>query len=69
MLFSRGDGMKLFMKKVWNWWDIGLLKWCCILLGIIVGAYIADIVKGNVWLLLVVAILFMIRPAVAYWKE
>ena len=61
--------MKLFRTKVWNWWDIGLLKWCCFLLGMIVGAYIADIVKGNVWLLLVVAILFMIRPAIAYWKE
>ena len=61
--------MKLFMKKAWNWWDISLLKWSCFLFGIIVGAYIADIVQGNVWLLLAVAILFMIRPAVAYWKE
>ena len=61
--------MKLFMKKTWNWWDISLLKWSCFLFGIIVGAYIADIVQRNVWLLLAVAILFMIRPAVAYWKE
>jgi len=26
-------------------------------------------VKGNVWLFLVVAILFTIRPAIAYWKD
>jgi len=61
--------MKLLKTKVWNWWDISLLKWSCFLFGIIVGAYIADIVKGSVWLFLVVAILFTIRPAIAYWKE
>ena len=61
--------MKLLRTKTWNWWDISLLKWCCFLFGMIAGAYLGDIVKGNVWLFLVAAILFTIRPAIAYWKE
>jgi hypothetical protein len=35
----------------------------------IAGAYLADIVKGNVWLFLVAAILFTIRPTIAYFKD
>ena len=61
--------MKLLRTKEWYWWDIGLLKWSCILLGIIAGAYLADIVKGNVAWFILVAILFAIRPAIAYFNE
>jgi len=61
--------MKLFRTKVWCWYDIGLLKWSCILLGMVAGSYFADIVKGNVVWFLLVAILFAIRPAIAYFKD
>ena len=40
--------MKLLRTKVWCWYDIGLLKWCCVLIGMVAGAYLADMVKGNV---------------------
>ena len=61
--------MKLFRTKEWTWYDIGLLKWCCILLGMIVGAYIADIVKGNVMWIALAAIILAFRPAITYWRD
>ena len=30
-------------------WDIGVLKICCVLFGMIVGAYVSTFVKGHVW--------------------
>lgn len=61
--------MKLFRNKVWRWYDIGLLKWCCILLGMIAGAYFADFVKGNIVWFVLLAIILAIRPAIAYWND
>jgi len=61
--------MKLLRTKIWNWWDVGLLKWCCLLYGIAAGAYFHEVVMPYVWLILVVAVLLTIRPAIAYWKD
>lgn len=61
--------MKLLISKVWNWWDIALLKWCCLLYGVAVGAYFHVVVMQYVGWVLVAAILLTIRPAIAYWKE
>ena len=61
--------MKLLKTKVWNWWDISLLKWCCFLFGIVAGAYFNVYVMPYLWIILVAAILLTIRPAIAYWKD
>jgi len=60
--------MKLLRTTIWNWWDIALLKWCCLLYGIVVGAYFHEYVMPYAWVVLVAAILLTIRPAIAYWK-
>jgi hypothetical protein len=61
--------MKLLKTKVWNWWDVGLLKWCAFLFGIFAGAYFHEYIMPYVWVILVAAILLTIRPAIAYWKD
>ncbi len=61
--------MKLLRTKVWKWWDVSMLKWCCLLLGMVVGAYFADFVKGNVWWFIIAALLLAIGPAVSYFSE
>ena len=60
--------MKLLRTTIWNWWDIALLKWGCLLYGIVVGAYFHEYVMPYAWVVLVAAILLTIRPAIAYWK-
>jgi len=60
--------MKLLKPKAWCWYDIALLKWSCILFGMVAGSYFADIVSGNVVWFLLLAILFAIRPAITYFK-
>ncbi|MGM0653168.1 MAG: hypothetical protein ACQES4_10385 [Bacillota bacterium] len=61
--------MKLFKDKKYSVIDIGLIKWSCILIGMVLGAYFADFVLGYVWLLIIVAFILAIKPIVAYFKE
>ncbi|MCX7591151.1 MAG: hypothetical protein N2255_05925 [Kiritimatiellae bacterium] len=59
--------MKLFRSKVWSVMDIGMLKGSCILFGMIAGAHLADFTKRYVWLFVIAAVLFAIKPATAYF--
>ncbi len=52
-----------------DFWDIGAIKWSSILLGMIVGAYIANFVKQYLWLFIVLTILIVIRPAYKFLKK
>ncbi len=61
--------MKPFRAKVWSVLDLGLLKWCCLLLGMIAGAYLADFTRRHVWAIAVVAVLLGIKPAVSYFRN
>jgi hypothetical protein len=61
--------MKLLRTKIWNWWDVSLLKWGCLLFGIAAGAYFHKCVMPYIWIVLVVAVLLVIRPAIAYFKD
>lgn len=61
--------MKLFKDKKYSVIDIGLIKWSCILFGMVLGAYLAGFVLNFVWLFIIVALLLAIKPIVAYFKE
>jgi FtsH-binding integral membrane protein len=66
---SKEIGMKLFRTKVWSVLDIGLLKWCCILTGMIVGAYLTDFTKRHVWVFVIAAVALAIKPTISYFGE
>lgn len=59
--------MKLFRTKMWSPLDIGSLKWCCTLLGMIAGAYLSEFTKHYVWIFAVAAVLLAIKPAISYF--
>ena len=61
--------MKLLKNKIWKWWDISLLKWCCLLYGVLVGAWLSEPVMRHAGWVLVAAIILTIRPAIAYWRD
>ena len=61
--------MKLFKDKMYSVLDIGLIKWSCILFGMVLGAYLADFVLGYIWLFIVVALLLAIKPIISYFME
>lgn len=61
--------MKLLRTKIWNWWDIWLLKWCAFLFGIAAGTYFHACLLQYSWIILVVAVLLAIRPAIAYFRD
>ena len=60
--------MKLFKKKAWRPIDIVLLKWSMLLLGMVLGALVADFVKQNIWVFLAVGLLLVIRPIFVYLR-
>jgi hypothetical protein len=61
--------MKLLRTKIWNWWDISILKWSCFLFGIAAGAYFHACLVQYVWIALIAAVLLAIRPAIVYFKD
>jgi hypothetical protein len=61
--------MKLLRTKIWNWWDVWMLKWCAFLFGIAGGAYFHEYIAHYIWIILVAAILLAIKPAIAYFKD
>jgi hypothetical protein len=61
--------MKLLRSKIWNWWDISLLKWSALLVGLVIGAYFHEYVTKYAWVIIIAALLLAFRPAVSYWKD
>jgi hypothetical protein len=61
--------MKLLRTKIWCWYDIGLLKWSAMLFGVALGAFFADLFRSYVWIILLAAVLFAIRPTIAYYRD
>ncbi len=56
-LISWADGK---LKNL-NVWDIGCIKWASLLLGVIIGAYIADFVVQYLWVFIVLVVLLSVR--------
>ena len=61
--------MKLFRKKAWRPIDLVMLKWSMILLGMVLGALLADFVKQNIWVFLAVGLLLVILPMIVYLRN
>jgi len=55
--------------RVWTNVDLGLLKWSCIFFGMIVGAYLSDIVKGYLWIFIIATVALAVKPTIYYWKR
>jgi hypothetical protein len=56
------------IKKL-NWLDLGCIKLACITLGVLLASLIPSLVGINVWLIVAVAVLFAIKPAVKVLKK
>ena len=61
--------MGLLKKKVWSVLDIGLLKIGMVLIGAVIGALFSTIVRANMWMLLAIGLLCLIKPTYSYFKD
>jgi hypothetical protein len=61
--------INLFRDKKYSVIDIGLIKWSCILFGMVLGAYFSDYTLRYFWLFIIVALVLAIKPVVTYFKE
>jgi len=55
--------------KRMNVLDMGCIKWASLLLGAIIGAYIAGFVKQYLWVFVVLTIVLVIRPIYTIFKK
>lgn len=61
--------VNLFGDRQYSVIEVGLIKWSCILFGMVAGAYLADFVLRYVWLFVIVAVLLAVKPIISYFKE
>ena len=54
--------MNIFKPRVWSIWEIASVKWGSVLFGVIVGMYLADYLKGYIWLLVLGCVALSIWP-------
>ena len=66
MQFSKWYNNRI--KKM-NVWDIGALKMCCLLVGMILGAYVAGFVKQYLWVFIVLIVLLCIKLLYKIFKK
>jgi len=59
--------MNFFKSKRWPFGDIVLLKLYCVVLGIVIGAFISPVVKGYLWLFIIVAVVLAVRLGYFYF--
>ena len=60
--------MKFLKTMPWSPLDIVLLKWSCVLVGLLWGARLSGFVKRHAARLLILAVLLGLKPAWAYLR-
>jgi hypothetical protein len=61
--------MKLLKNKRWEWYDIACLKWSALLFGMVAGVYFSSFIREYLLILLLVAVILAITPAMAYFRD
>ena len=59
--------MRFFKSRRWPFGDIVLLKLYCLVLGMIIGALLCSVVKGSLWLFIIVAVVLAVRLCYFYF--
>lgn len=53
-----------------SYWDIGFIKWAAIIFGLFLAKLFPVLMKVNIWVYLVIAILLWLRPIyVLFWQQ
>ena len=59
--------MRLFRATLWPFWEIALLKIYCVVVGMIIGAHIASVIREYLWVFLLAAIILAIKLCYFYF--
>ena len=62
---------KYFNKKIKKitLWDFALIKTCLIIFGIMIGAYISNFVKINIWYFLIAFVILYVYTMMKFFKK
>ncbi len=61
--------MSLIKTKVWPPFQIAVLKTVCLIFGLIVGAYYADVIKDYLWILAGIGVVCWIEVFYFYYLK
>ena len=59
--------MNLFKNKKWPWYESGILKYQCIIFGLLIGAYFPDFILKNAWIFIILFVLAYIKTIHFYF--
>jgi len=61
--------VKIFKTKMYNAFELGVLKTCVMCVGLIVGAYFSPHVKKYLWVLAALGFVTYVRAMYFYWCD
>jgi putative Mn2+ efflux pump MntP len=61
--------VRIWRRKVWSPFDLGLFKVSMILLGMVLGALLSDFVEQYLSAFVVVGLLLVVRPVILYFRD
>ncbi|MFC1683097.1 hypothetical protein ACFL0G_02670 [Candidatus Zixiibacteriota bacterium] len=59
--------MRIFKATLWPFWEIAILKLYCVVVGVIIGAYIGSAVREYLWIFVLVAVILAIKLCYFYF--
>ncbi len=61
--------MNIFKSTQFTWWQLGMLKWAVLFIGVAIGATWSEVfVRFNI-ILLVIGLLLSIYPAMVWFRD
>ncbi len=60
--------MNIFKSTIFTWWQIGMLKWAVLFIGIAIGATWPEVFNKYVALLLVVGLMLSVYLGVVWFR-
>ncbi len=61
--------MNIFKSTTFTWWQIGMLKWAVLFIGIAIGATWPEVFNNYVALLLVVGFMLSVYLGVVWFRD
>lgn len=61
--------VRIWRRKVWSPFDLGLFKVSMVLLGMVLGALLSDFVERYLWTFVIVGLLLLVRPTIWYFRD
>lgn len=61
--------MNIFKDVIFSWWQIGLLKFSLLAIGLAIGSHFADSLEPYFWHLLIIGFALGLYLTMVWWRQ